>query len=565
MRSLSLAAALGMGLLAGFSSLLPALGAAAPPSPIGIYTYHGDNMRTGWNSHETQLSPATVTVGQFGKLWTYPVDGQVYAQPLLAPGVKTGAAGTRNVVFVATEHNSVYAFDADTGGEPLWRVSMGPSVPNSAEGVPCGDIAGPEYGITGSPVIDPAAGTLYVAAKTLEGGAQHYRLHALDITNGQERPGWPVEILGSVAGTGGGSVNGRIAFDPRIENQRAALLLLNGRVILAFGAHCDHSLDRYHGWIFSYNTADPAQLPAIFNTTPDAGTSSESAGGVWQSGFGLAADSGGNVYFETGNGAFDADEGGRNLGDSFVRLTTAGGSLTFTPGPANYYTPNGEMALDQGDLDLGSGGAMVIPDQTGTNTPRLLVGSGKDGIIRVLNRDSLGGHTGRQYAQLSENALQNVSNPGGWPIGAVFGGPAYWEGPKGGFLFYTGTAHPLRRYRLSTNPNGSGASWLAPDAESADRFGTGTGPGYETATPTPVVSSNGKTAGTGIVWLLRREDNTLRAYNADDLSLLWHSQQGAGNNLDGAVVKFTLPIVANGKVYAGTNSSIACYGLKTGR
>jgi hypothetical protein len=223
------------------------------------------------------------------------------------------------------------------------------------------------------------------------------------------------------------------------------------------------------------------------------------------------------------------------------------------------------MALDQGDLDLGSGGAMVIPDQTGTNTPRLLVGSGKDGIIRLLNRDSLGGHTGRQYAQLSENTLQNVPNPGGWPIGAVFGGPAYWEGPNGGALFFTGATHPLRRYRLSTNPNGNGASWLAPDAESADRFGTGSGPGYETATPTPVVSSNGKTAGTGIVWLLRREDSTLRAYNADDLSLLWHSQQGTGNNLDGTVVKFTLPIVANGKVYAGTNTAIACYGLKAGR
>ena len=182
-----------MALLAGALSLFPAPSFGAPSDPVGIYTYHGDSMRTGWNSRETQLTPATLN--RFGKLWTHTVDGQVYAQPLLAPGVNMGEAGTRDLAFVATEHNSVYAFDAEAGGEPLWRVSLGPSVPNSAKGVPCNDIQGPEYGITSTPVIDPAAGTIYVVAKTLEGTTQHYRLHALDITNGQERIGWPAVIF----------------------------------------------------------------------------------------------------------------------------------------------------------------------------------------------------------------------------------------------------------------------------------------------------------------------------------------------------------------------------------
>jgi len=187
--------------VASLLSCHPVAGAAI--DPVGIYTYHGDNMRTGWNSRETQIAPATLS--RFGKLWTHAVDGQVYAQPLLAPGIQIGTEEPRNLVFVATEHNSVYAFDADVGGEPVWRVSLGPSVPNSAKGVPCNDIQGPEYGITSTPVIDPAAGTLLVVAKTLEGTTQHYRLHALDITNGQERTGWPAEILGAVPGTGGGA------------------------------------------------------------------------------------------------------------------------------------------------------------------------------------------------------------------------------------------------------------------------------------------------------------------------------------------------------------------------
>lgn len=230
---------------------------AADIGIVGVYTYHGDNMRTGWNSHETMLSHATVNTTRFGKLWSGAVDGQVYAQPLYAPGVDLRAAGTHNLLFVATEHDSVYAFDADSGDGPLWQAQLGISVPSSSSGVPCSDIEGPEYGITGTPAINPEAGTLYVVAKSRQGSQQRYHLHALDITSGQERAGWPVLIQGSVPGSAAGSVGGQVIFNPNIQNQRAGLLVMNGRVYIGFGSHCDHDIQQYHGWIFSYNASDP--------------------------------------------------------------------------------------------------------------------------------------------------------------------------------------------------------------------------------------------------------------------------------------------------------------------
>jgi hypothetical protein len=548
---------------------LVALATGLPPVAqgilVGVYTYHNDNMRTGWNARETALSHATVGSEQFGKLWSRPVDGQVYAQPLYMPALDMGAAGIRNVVLIATEHNSVYAFDADTGGSaPLWQAPLGPSVPTqemvrrdpgdlNLNPDPCPDIEGPEYGITGTPVIDPATQTLYVVAKTLEDRRQLYRLHALDLRTGQNRPGWPVEIHGSVAGDGGGSVNGQILFDPVLQLQRAGLLLLNGRVVIAFGSHCGFKINRYHGWIFSYNTADPTEPPLVFNTTPEKspGAHEEAAGGIWQGGFGPAADEKGNIYFVTANGLFNADLGGRNVGDSFVRLSTEDGTLTFTPDPANFYTPNNERHLDQYNLDLGSGGAMLLPDQWAASMPRLLVGAGKDGIIRLLNRDFLGGHHGRPTSlrRGHDEAVHQVEV--GWPF---LGGPAYWEGPDGNHIFYMGLRDRLRRFRLVSGVNGR--TLLFTSSESAHAF---------TAYPpsTPVVSSSGRTAGTGIVWVLRREDDTLRAFSAEDLTIeLWNSRRNAADRLDGRVVKFTVPIVANGKVFAATKTAVVCYGLR---
>lgn len=522
----------------------------------GVLTFHGDNMRTGWNSRETVLSQATVNAAQFGKLWSRPVMGQFYAQPLVAPGVDMGAAGTRDLVIVATEHDAVYAFDADSGEGPLWETSVGTSVPNASGGVVCADIEGPEYGITGTPVIDPGSGTLYVVAKSRAGTQQRYLLHALSLPTGLELDGWPVLVRGAVDGNAVGSVGGQVVFNPAIQHQRPGLLLMNGRLYIAFGAHCDHDIQQYHGWIFSYSASDPAQPPQVFNTTPERSTGAyaEAAAGIWQSGFGLAADDIGSLYFETGNGLFNADLGGRNVGDSVVRLRTADGSMTFHPNPEDFFTPSNERELDKNDTDLGSGGAMVLPDQPGSATPRLLVGCGKDGVVRLLNRDFLGGHTGRNNPKAPDNAIQDFPGAGG-----TWCGPAYWEGPDGHYLFYTGSRNRLRRFRLGTRADMGGKSWLSPSLTSSTTF---TFP-----SPTPVLSSNGRAAGTGIVWLLRRDDNTLRAYDAEDLSLLWASNQTGSDGLGGKVVKFTVPIVVNGRVYAGmktdnAHGAIVCYGTR---
>jgi hypothetical protein len=557
MRWSAIIVGLPVSLLTGLLLLTPSGQISAEGGAVGVYTYHGDNKRLGWNSQETLLSHATVTATPFGKLWSRPVDGQVYAQPLYAPAVSLGAAGTHNVLFVATEHNTVYAFDADTGGDaPLWQVSLGPSVPYPSV-IWCRDIEGPEYGITGTPVIDPAAQTLYVVAKTWESGQQIFRLHAFDIALGQSRPGWPVTIGGSVAGNSGGSSGGRIAFDPEIQLQRAGLLLLNGRVLVAFGSTCDNDIVRFHGWIFSYNASDPAQPPAIFNSTPDwsAGPFPHSAGGIWQAGYGLAADDQRNIYFEVGNGLFNADLGGRNVGDSFVKLSPTGDTLTFTSSPANFYTPNNESVLDTSDIDVGSGGTMVIPDQTGTSTPRLLIGAGKDGIIRLLNRDFLGGHHGRPSSDRHglDEAIQTIKQSG-----STFGGPAYWEGPNGSYVYYTSAPGHLCQFQLGPHPDGSGRSGLTPTAQSPTAYN-----GFPNSTP--AVSSNGRTARTGIVWMLLRGDNTLRAYNAESVAMqLWSSGDNPADALDGGVVKFSVPIVTNGKIYAATKTSICCYGLRAG-
>ncbi len=423
-------------------------------------------------------------------------------------------------------------------------------------GVACNDIEGPEYGITGTPVIDPSTGTLFVVAKTLENGQQHYALHALQIATGQEQPGWPAAVEGSVAGEGGGSVGGKIMFDARIHHQRPGLLLLNGRVVIGFGSHCDHEIMRYHGWVFSFSASDPNQPPLIYNTSPEqsAGPFAESAAAIWQSGFGLAADEAGDVFFETGNGLFNADLGGRNVGNSFVRLTTRGETLAFDPNPQNFFTVSNERMLDSKDQDQGSGGAMVIPDQPGSTTPHLLIGCGKDGVIRLLNRDFLGGHTGRNNPSAKDNAVQDV--PG---IGGTWCGPAYWEGPDGPAVFFTGSNNRLRKYHLGTDASQGGKSLLTLAGTSSTTF--------RSPSPTPVVSSSGQTAGTGIVWVLRRDDNSLRAYSAEDLSPLWQSSQAGADALGGQVVKFTVPVVANGKVYAGmktdgTHGHLVCYGLR---
>src|SRR5581483_10429912 len=312
----------------GMACLVLLAGLSAPlRAQVNVLTYHNDNARTGQNLHETILTPGNVNKDSFGLLFTYPVDGYVYAQPLYLSNVSIPGKGTHNVVYVATEHDSVYAFDADdnTGpnAAPLWRVSLIPSGGSTvtSDDVGTADVV-PEIGITGTPVIDGKTGTLYVVAKTKENGSFVQRLHALDVQTGAEKFGGPVVIQGSTQGTGDGSSGGVLPFSPWRQHQRAALLLLNGIVYIAWAAHGDNGV--YHGWIMGYDAAT-LQQKYVYCASPNAKTDPSgyplAGGGIWQAGAGPAADAGGNIYFMTGNGTFSANlNGGRDYGDSFVKV-----------------------------------------------------------------------------------------------------------------------------------------------------------------------------------------------------------------------------------------------------
>jgi len=470
---------------------------------------------------ETRLTPAAVSSGQFGQLFSYPVDGQVYAQPLYLPGVNILAKGVHNVVFVVTEHDSVYAFDADSKlSAPLWQVSFlnhaAGVTSASAADLQCNSIQ-PEVGITATPVIDAASGTLYVVAMTEEGPSQRYvqRLHALDVTTGAERPGSPVEIQASLPGTGDG--NTMVRFQPALTKERAGLLLLNGVVYTSWSSQCDSG--RYHGWVIGYDEKT-LQQTAAYAVTPNW-----DAGSIWQSGAAPAADADGNIYVVSGNGTFDGDRGGTDLAESVIKLSTSQGLAL-----EDYFAPFDATALSEQNLDLGSSGAVLLPAEAGSPAhPRLLVNGTKFGGIFVLDADNLG------HFESGSNSQIVQSLPSG--IGAVFGVPAYWNGR----LYFAGADDNLKAFPVK---NGTLSSQ----------------PATETAMPiqapgaVPSVSANGST--NGIVWITDRSAQ-LRAFDAADLSHeLYHADIGS-------FVKFSTPTIADGKVFVGTASSLLVFGLKT--
>src|SRR5215470_12708308 len=304
--------------------------------PAAVLTQHNDASRSGANLNESLLNTSNVNPVQFGKLFSRSVDGCVYAQPLYVPNVSIPQQGMHNVVYVASEHNSVYAYDADdpAAAAPLWQVNLGDSVPSTDISPDYKDMI-PEIGITSTPVIDPLTGTIYVVAKSKDAGGYHQRLHALDISSGAEKFGGPAEIAASFEGTGDGNAGGTIHFDPLLQLNRPALLLLNGIVYIAFGSHGD--TDPYHGWLMGYN-ATTLQQVAVYNTTPDGGR-----GAIWMSGQGPSGDSAGHVYVTTANGTCDTNvECGRNLGESFIKLTP-------TLIPVDWFTPANRGDLDQED------------------------------------------------------------------------------------------------------------------------------------------------------------------------------------------------------------------------
>jgi hypothetical protein len=516
-------------------ALLPrAVHAAAANS--AVTTFRNDNGLTGQYPNETILNTGNVNPSQFGKRVTYPVDGQVYAQPLYLPNLTVGGTA-HDVVFAATENDSVYAFDADATatGAPLWKTSLLPAgataVPSSFQ--PCGDMQ-PIIGITSTPVIDRATNTMYVVAYSQENGGQVYRLHALDVTTGLDRSA-PVVLAASVAGTGNGSVGGVIKFDAHVERQRSSLLMVNGKIYISFASFCD--VGAYHGWMlsYSYNGSSFQQVTA-YNNTP-AGND----GGIWGGGGAVDADSAGNIYVLTGNGSFNADTGGTDVGDSFVKYN---GALQ----RQDFFTPFNQKCLAQGDVDLGSGGPMLI------QSANVMIGAGKEGRPYVVNTTNMGGYTNDPNltcgsAEASRTDIDKVQQelpPG--TIRGMFSVPALWNGPNGQVVYLSSIGAPTRAFSFS-----NGKLSTTPTSATANSFGFTGGD--------PVVSSNGTAAGTGVLWSID-SSATLRAYDASNLAnQLYNSGQNQARDGLSGYVKFSTAAVANGQVFVGSSASVSVFGL----
>jgi len=498
-----------------------------------VITSQYDNARSGANTLETALTPLNVNARYFGKLFTLRVDGDVYAQPLVLAGLEIPGKGRHDVLFVATEHDSVYAFDASGHpASPLWRVNF---LRKGVTTVPEDDVQCPfiprELGITSTPVIDADTGTLYVLARTKEpdglpSNQYRQRLHALSVTTGLEQSGGPVVIKATIHGKGSGSSSGKLEFDPLRENPRASLLLAKGLVYLAWASSCD--VGPYHGWVMAYD-AHTLKQRAAFNASPDAEDS-----GFWASDTGPAADERGNLFLATGNGRFDAAKGGRDYGDSLLQL--GGESLKL----ADYFTPFNADKLEADDNDLGSGGPVLLPDQPGSH-PHLVVIAGKGGTIYLVDRDRMG-----HYRPDSDrHAVETIPSSGG----GVFGSMAYWND---------------NLYVLSNSDNNALRQFTLHDGRLSLKAGSGSRLPGTSATPT--VSANGSED--GVVWLLRSEAldagdiSVLYAFDALNTSrLLYDSEQNPSRDRAGPAVRFNIPTVANGHAYVGAKHEVDVYGL----
>ncbi len=514
-----------------------------PPSGlVGVLTGRADNGRTGQNTNETMLTPANVNSNSFGRIFSYTVDGCVLGQPLIMPNVTIPGQGAHNVAFVATMHDSVYAFDADSNAgpnaAPLWQVSFinpsaGITTMQSATDLQASSspgFYGPEVGISGTPVIDVLTGTLYVEAKTKEvtGNLTNFvhRVHALDVTTGAEKFGGPVVVSGTVSGIGDGFTgNGTLDFNSYKHMNRPALLLMNGILCVSFTGHQD--FPPYHGWVFTYD-AYTLQPLGVYNTTPNG-----AAGGIWQATSGPAGDAAGNIYFESGNGSFDATHG--NMGDAVVKLSTAGGLNL-----ADYFAPASQLNLNLQDLDIGSAGVMLLPDAAGSaNHPHLMVAGSKTGVFWLLDRDNLGQFNAGGDTQI----VQEISGA----TGGMWVTPAYFNGQ----IYYSATGDYVKGFAIS-----NAVINTTPLSQSTATIGY---PGQSL-----MVSANG--VANGIVWGLQTSGAqsspaVLHAYNATNLAVeLYNSSQNASRDNPGNAVRYTMPTIANGKVYVGTVSSLSVFG-----
>ncbi|PWT79796.1 MAG: hypothetical protein C5B58_12870, partial [Acidobacteria bacterium] len=521
-------------------SFLAILAAATVlPAQVAVTMSHNDLARTGANLQETVLNTGNVDVSTFGKLFSQAVDAQIYAQPLYVPAVRIPGKGVHNIVYVATEGNSVYAFDADTAAtnSPLWSVNLGPPVQASSLMITRNIL--PQIGITSTPVIDTASATIYVVPETYESGQAVFRLHALDMTTGAEKFNGPVVIQGSTRGNGYDAANGIVTFNPVMHWQRPGLLLFGGKVYIAFGSHED--TDPYHGWIFGYNASTLAQT-AIYCTSPNG-----QEGGVWQGGIGLALDSStGYMYVSTGNGTFDANTGQGDYGDTVLKLDTSNHLAV-----ADYFAPSNQLTLAGADADLGAAGVLLIPGTT------LSVAGGKNGTLYVLNRNNLGQYNSTDQVVQEWQATFNFAQTGD---AGFFGGPVYYNSQ----LYVWGRRDNLKQYAF----NGS-------TFNTTPTQGTIAIPDGYADEPAMSISSNGTAAGSGILWATyatTADDGSglpkpgiLLALDAANVTHeLWDSNQNQPRDYSGSWAKWTPPTIANGKVYVATFDNILnVYGLLT--
>lgn len=503
-----------------------------------VTTSQYDNQRTNATLHETVLNPKNVAANSFGKAFRLTVDGDVYAEPLFLPHLAIPGMGTHDVLFVATEHDSVYAFDAAGSSPlPLWKKNFTDSARSiwtvPAQAAECFFIS-PEIGITSTPVIDAQSGTIYVLARTAEldeHGTQRYweRLHALDVLTGAEKFDGPVIIRASVTRPAlFGLTTSNVEFGALRENPRAALTLANGKVYLTWASSCD--VGTYHGWVAAYDARTLRQT-GVFNTSPDSGYSA-----IWQSDTGPAVDANGNLYVSTGNGRFNADSGGHEFGDTLLKLTSNRAGITV----ADYFTPSEQEQLNATDGDLGSGGPLLIPEQPGSQTHLVVVG-GKGGVIYVVNRD----HMGRFVPGNDPHAVKTIKVGGG-----IMGAPAYWNG----HLYYFPSNDVLKDFAVTSNSISS-----SPVAVGRNSI---VDPGA-----TPSISANGNE--NGIVWVLQTKgwnsddrQAVLYAYDARNVANeLYDSEQNPKRDRAGIARRFVIPMVASGRAYIATSGGIDVYGL----
>jgi len=500
-----------------------------PRASAQVLTFHGDPSRQGQVSNETLLTTSNVNSGRFGKLFSQSVDGFVVAQPLYVPNVPIPGMGTHNVVYVATQHDSIYAFDADAPGSglPLWQVSF----INPAAGVTtvpiseqlCPGTGFNEMGILGTPAIDATTGTLYVSVKTREVSgttvSYFHRMHALDITTGQEKFNGPLVVSASFIAPNGHV----IAFSPLPQCQRPGLLLMNGILYVAYGSNgCDL---KAHGWVFAFDagtTSGTLQQLAYFNTSPDETYGSS----IWQSGTGLASDADGNIFFATANGQFTPDTG--DFGDSVMKINFNGTVFNWL----DYFTPYDQANMQAQDLDLGSGGVILLPDQPSSH-PHLLVAAGKTGTIYLVDRDNMGQYDANDNSNIVE------SLPGA--VGPFFSSPVYWNKT----VYFLGYNDAIKGFALDDG-------MLSPTPTIVSKKIPVIG--------IPSISANGTT--NGIFWIVRNPTGAmLSAFNATTLSELYNSTMVAGRDALGSPAHFVTPTIANGKVYVGTQSQLVAYGL----